>query len=182
MRDAIRAAGLPLDCWPHGLQKTLGNRLADKGGLYPRLLSADTAPIARNWTIKRRAQLPKPRSRVSRIILKSELIQDTETVSAPGRRTSARWPRVPKREARGRAYFLGPVSFCWASAISAKSYPVETCNRPSRRNGQSLHRCRLPSSPPPRSGGRLRSEGMLQCRSSVSTPNCGQGVLNILYT
>jgi integrase len=31
MRDAIRAAGLPLDCRPHGLRKTLGNRLADKG-------------------------------------------------------------------------------------------------------------------------------------------------------
>jgi integrase len=31
MRDAIRAAGLPLDCKPHGLRKTLGRRLADAG-------------------------------------------------------------------------------------------------------------------------------------------------------
>jgi hypothetical protein len=28
MRDAIRAAGLPLDCKPHGLRKTLGRRMA----------------------------------------------------------------------------------------------------------------------------------------------------------
>ena len=31
MRDAIRAAGLPMDCRPHGLRKTLGRRLADAG-------------------------------------------------------------------------------------------------------------------------------------------------------
>jgi integrase len=31
MRDAMRAAGLPLDCKPHGLRKTLGRRLADAG-------------------------------------------------------------------------------------------------------------------------------------------------------
>jgi integrase len=29
MRNAIRKAGLPLDCKPHGLRKTLGRRLAD---------------------------------------------------------------------------------------------------------------------------------------------------------
>jgi integrase len=29
MRDAMTAAGLPLDCRPHGLRKTLGRRLAD---------------------------------------------------------------------------------------------------------------------------------------------------------
>jgi len=29
MRDAMTAAGLPLDCKPHGLRKTLGRRLAD---------------------------------------------------------------------------------------------------------------------------------------------------------
>jgi integrase len=29
MRDAITAAGLPLDCKPHGLRKTLGRRMAD---------------------------------------------------------------------------------------------------------------------------------------------------------
>jgi enterobacteria phage integrase len=31
MRHAIRAAGLPIDCKPHGLRKTLGRRLADDG-------------------------------------------------------------------------------------------------------------------------------------------------------
>jgi integrase len=31
MRDAIRAAGLPLECQPHGLRKTLGRMLADAG-------------------------------------------------------------------------------------------------------------------------------------------------------
>jgi integrase len=31
MRDSITAAGLPLDCQPHGLRKTLGRMLADAG-------------------------------------------------------------------------------------------------------------------------------------------------------
>ncbi len=31
MRDAMNAAGLPADCKPHGLRKTLGRRLADAG-------------------------------------------------------------------------------------------------------------------------------------------------------
>jgi enterobacteria phage integrase len=31
MRDAISKAGLPLDCQPHGLRKTLGRLLADAG-------------------------------------------------------------------------------------------------------------------------------------------------------
>ena len=31
MRHAIRAAGLPIDCKPHGLRKTLGRRMADDG-------------------------------------------------------------------------------------------------------------------------------------------------------
>ena len=31
MRDAITAAGLPLDCKPHGLRKTLGRRMAEAG-------------------------------------------------------------------------------------------------------------------------------------------------------
>jgi enterobacteria phage integrase len=31
MRDAMTAAGLPMDCKPHGLRKTLGHRLADNG-------------------------------------------------------------------------------------------------------------------------------------------------------
>jgi enterobacteria phage integrase len=31
MRNAISEAGLPLDCKPHGLRKTLGRRMADAG-------------------------------------------------------------------------------------------------------------------------------------------------------
>jgi integrase len=31
MRHAISEAGLPLDCKPHGLRKTLGGRMADAG-------------------------------------------------------------------------------------------------------------------------------------------------------
>ena len=31
MRDAITAAGLPIDCKPHGLRKTLGRRMAEAG-------------------------------------------------------------------------------------------------------------------------------------------------------
>ena len=31
MRDAITAAGLPLDCQPHGLRKAAGRRLAEAG-------------------------------------------------------------------------------------------------------------------------------------------------------
>ena len=31
MRDAMTAAGLPLDCKPHGLRETLGRKLADAG-------------------------------------------------------------------------------------------------------------------------------------------------------
>lgn len=31
IRDAMKAAGLPLDCKPHGLRKTLGRRMADAG-------------------------------------------------------------------------------------------------------------------------------------------------------
>jgi integrase len=31
MRDAIKAAGLPLDCQPHGLRKAAGRRLAEAG-------------------------------------------------------------------------------------------------------------------------------------------------------
>jgi integrase len=31
MRDAITEAGLPLDCKPHSLRKTLGRRMADAG-------------------------------------------------------------------------------------------------------------------------------------------------------
>jgi integrase len=31
MRDAMKAAGLPLDCKPHGLRKTLGRLMADAG-------------------------------------------------------------------------------------------------------------------------------------------------------
>ena len=31
MRAAIRAAGLPIDCQPHGLRKAAGRRLAEAG-------------------------------------------------------------------------------------------------------------------------------------------------------
>src|SRR6516162_9439406 len=31
MRHTIKAAGLPIDCKPHGLRKTLGRRMADDG-------------------------------------------------------------------------------------------------------------------------------------------------------
>ena len=31
VRDAMTAAGLPLDCKPHGLRKNLGKRMADAG-------------------------------------------------------------------------------------------------------------------------------------------------------
>jgi integrase len=31
LRDAIKAAGLPLDCQPHGLRKSMGRRLAEAG-------------------------------------------------------------------------------------------------------------------------------------------------------
>ena len=31
MRDAIKAAGLPLECQPHGLRRTAGRRLAEAG-------------------------------------------------------------------------------------------------------------------------------------------------------
>ncbi|HEY1474934.1 MAG TPA: tyrosine-type recombinase/integrase [Pseudolabrys sp.] len=40
MRDAIRAAGLPLDCKPHGLRKTLGRRLADAGCTAHEIMAA----------------------------------------------------------------------------------------------------------------------------------------------
>lgn len=40
MRDAITAAGLPLDCKPHGLRKALGRRLADAGASAHNIMSA----------------------------------------------------------------------------------------------------------------------------------------------
>jgi integrase len=40
MRDAIRAAGLPLDCKPHGLRKTLGRRMADAGCTAHEIMAA----------------------------------------------------------------------------------------------------------------------------------------------
>lgn len=40
MRDAITAAGLPLDCKPHGLRKTLGRRLADAGCYAHEIMTA----------------------------------------------------------------------------------------------------------------------------------------------
>ncbi len=40
MRDAIRAAGLPLNCQPHGLRKTLGRLLADAGATAHDIMAA----------------------------------------------------------------------------------------------------------------------------------------------
>jgi integrase len=40
MRDAISAAGLPQDCQPHGLRKTLGRMLADKGCTAHEIMAA----------------------------------------------------------------------------------------------------------------------------------------------
>lgn len=40
MRDAISKAGLPLDCQPHGLRKTLGRMLADAGATAHDIMAA----------------------------------------------------------------------------------------------------------------------------------------------
>jgi integrase len=40
MRDAMKAAGLPLDCKPHGLRKTLGRLLADAGATAHEIMAA----------------------------------------------------------------------------------------------------------------------------------------------
>ncbi|SHN69208.1 tyrosine-type recombinase/integrase [Bradyrhizobium erythrophlei] len=40
MRDAITKAGLPLDCQPHGLRKTLGRMLADAGASTHDIMAA----------------------------------------------------------------------------------------------------------------------------------------------
>lgn len=40
MRDAMTAAGLPLDCKPHGLRKTLGRLLADAGATAHDIMAA----------------------------------------------------------------------------------------------------------------------------------------------
>jgi integrase len=40
MRDAITAAGLPLDCQPHGLRKTLGRMFADAGASAHDIMAA----------------------------------------------------------------------------------------------------------------------------------------------
>jgi integrase len=40
MRDAITAAGLPLDCQPHGLRKTLGRQMADAGCTAHEIMAA----------------------------------------------------------------------------------------------------------------------------------------------
>jgi enterobacteria phage integrase len=53
IRDAIRAAGLPLDCKPHGLRKTLGRRLADAGVSAHDIMAAlghTTLQQAENYT------------------------------------------------------------------------------------------------------------------------------------
>lgn len=39
MRDAIRRAGLPLQCQPHGLRKATGRRLAEAGATAKEIMS-----------------------------------------------------------------------------------------------------------------------------------------------
>jgi len=53
MRDSMRAAGLSLDCKPHGLRKTLGRRLADAGVSAHDIMAAlghTTLAQAENYT------------------------------------------------------------------------------------------------------------------------------------
>ena len=53
MRDAMRAAGLPMDCKPHGLRKTLGRQLADAGVTAHDIMAAlghTTLAQAENYT------------------------------------------------------------------------------------------------------------------------------------
>jgi integrase len=53
MRDAIKRAGLPMDCKPHGLRKTLGRRLADAGVTAHDIMAAlghTTLAQAENYT------------------------------------------------------------------------------------------------------------------------------------
>jgi integrase len=53
MRDAIKQAGLPMDCKPHGLRKTLGRRLADAGVSAHDIMAAlvhTTLAQAENYT------------------------------------------------------------------------------------------------------------------------------------
>jgi integrase len=53
MRDAMKAAGLPMDCKPHGLRKTLGRRLADAGVSAHDIMAAlghTTLAQAENYT------------------------------------------------------------------------------------------------------------------------------------
>jgi site-specific recombinase XerC len=85
MRDAMKAAGLPLDCKPHGLRKSLGSDMADADASahdimaklgHTTLKQAENytrarltgrgvpdAP-ARSWPNIRRTNLPKPPSKV----------------------------------------------------------------------------------------------------------------------
>jgi integrase len=53
MRDAIKAAGLPLDCRPHGLRKTMGRQLADANASAHDIMAAlghTTLAQAENYT------------------------------------------------------------------------------------------------------------------------------------
>ena len=53
MRDAMTAAGLPLDCKPHGLRKTLGRQMADAGATAHDIMAAlghTTLKEAENYT------------------------------------------------------------------------------------------------------------------------------------
>jgi integrase len=72
LRDAIEAAGLPLDCKPHGLRKAAGRRLAEAGCTAHEIMSvlghktlaeaerytreADQARLARSGVVKLEAR------------------------------------------------------------------------------------------------------------------------------
>ena len=55
MRDAIKDAGLPLDCQPHGLRKATGRRLAEAGATAKMIMSVlghTTLAEAERYTIE----------------------------------------------------------------------------------------------------------------------------------
>jgi enterobacteria phage integrase len=103
MRDAIRAAGLPLGCQPHGLRKTLGRLLADAGvsahdimaalghktlAEAERLARLTVAAAARVqwccWTNIGRTDLPKPQPSVWGKLPKRKGKQnDSRAIGAP---------------------------------------------------------------------------------------------------
>lgn len=97
MRDAITAAGLPLDCKPYGLRKTLGRLMADAGATAHDIMAAlsVTRPLRRPRTTRarpieggalgvpgprcrpiRRTNLPKPPKKFGKNLEKMKENQD----------------------------------------------------------------------------------------------------------